>query len=790
MGVEISIISNEEAFDIVTGNTGAYVESILCTYSPGTSAAGGDSGGPVVVGYGNDPKLVGVHSFGASPQDQNPSMHANVFELSNFIDNALNGVFDVAQQWEINGTETISHENFRGEIIINNGGELVINGTLDMMSAESRITVRSGGRLVVNHLGVITSCDEEWHGIDVEAGPNFLVVPPPPAEVLINGGTIEYAEIGIRTQNVLFFTGMPLINTTSSFGGSNAKFMSCDTAIQTHYQGIWNGIPEDQSSIGNTDFIDCGVGVDLMNIKSINIIGCHFQNNTTGIQGVNVSPFIDGLNLAEPNFSNCKRGVFLSFPSGQNQKTDIINSHFSNLTSNVTTGIHIQSGAGNNSEAFTNVVDNTFEGWTRGFNAQGANFYLARNNTFTGQSYRSLLANACGSETNEVNLNRFENSLRGSVFEFDNSDTYINQNCYSNNSWSDAYVSGAFPNQGSAAVSNGNCFGSAIKISATNDVDFTYFVPASGLGADACFSPPPAGGMLIDDSNSYKTAEDCGDNNFNGNIPPHDDLCNPDKTESDVNTAINNLNNLILSIANDGSISQAEKEALIEYYQRCLKKAKLLLVTILKEDDRVDDAVNVFVGEGEFSMRVKGYSLLVEYGRLQEARNYLSSLTTSSDEEIDFIDVQNIYLDALLDQAYTPKSSDLSFLYSVGQRNTVFAGYAASVYFYLTGEIIEGVIHDVDPRNSEFSKSESNIKFSIYPNPFTDNLINISIDGYDSNSTVRAEVYDVNGRLISSQAIINTETQLIFPKDLEKGIYFYKVYINNEEYQNGKLVRI
>jgi hypothetical protein len=229
---------------------------------------------------------------------------------------------------------------------------------------------------------------------------------------------------------------------------------------------------------------------------------------------------------------------------------------------------------------------------------------------------------------------------------------------------------------------------------------------------------------------------------------------------------------------------------LIEYYQRCLKKAKLLLVTILKEDDRVDDAVNVFVGEGEFSMRVKGYSLLVEYGRLQEARNYLSSLTTSSDEEIDFIDVQNIYLDALLDQAYTPKSSDLSFLYSVGQRNTVFAGYAASVYFYLTGEIIEGVIHDVDPRNSEFSKSESNIKFSIYPNPFTDNLINISIDGYDSNSTVRAEVYDVNGRLISSQAIINTETQLIFPKDLEKGIYFYKVYINNEEYQNGKLVRI
>lgn len=184
-----------------------------------------------------------------------------------------------------------------------------------------------------------------------------------------------------------------------------------------------------------------------------------------------------------------------------------------------------------------------------------------QNNTFTGQSDNALLANAFGDELNEVNLNRFENSnKRGSVFEIDNRFTSVNQNCYSNNDWSDAFVSGLFPSQGSQLLSNGNCFGSAFKITASNDTDFTYFIPKVELAEDECYSPPSNGVMITEDSESNPGAAGCGDNNFNGNIPPHDDLYNPNKNENDVNTLITNLNNLILSIANDASLSQVEKE--------------------------------------------------------------------------------------------------------------------------------------------------------------------------------------------------------------------------------------
>lgn len=216
----------------------------------------------------------------------------------------------------------------------------------------------------------------------------------------------------------------------------------------------------------------------------------------------------------------------------------------------------------------------------------------------------------------------------------------------------------------------------------------------------------------------------------------------------------------------------------------------MLLVSILKEEDRIDDAVNLLINEGEFSMRIKGYSILVEYGRLLEARNYLSNLTTSSDEENNFVDVQNIYLDALEDQSYTPKSSDLSFLNAESQQNTVLAGYAASVYFYLIGEVIEGVHHYVDPRSREKSNYKSDYGISIYPNPFTDNQLNIIIDGFDNKTSARAEVYSISGRLMLKQPIINHETNLIFSQNLEKGIYFYKVYFDEIEFHAGKLIKI
>lgn len=115
----------------------------MCTFNPGSSAAAGDSGGPFVVGYGENSKLAGVVSFGIPPKEQNPSMHSNFFVLSDFIDDVISGIISAGNVRIINGIEPIGNVDFKGHIIINSGGELVVNNTLDMIGAESKITSKN-----------------------------------------------------------------------------------------------------------------------------------------------------------------------------------------------------------------------------------------------------------------------------------------------------------------------------------------------------------------------------------------------------------------------------------------------------------------------------------------------------------------------------------------------------------------------------------------------------------------------------------------------------------------------
>jgi len=84
----------------------------------------------------------------------------------------------------------------------------------------------------------------------------------------------------------------------------------------------------------------------------------------------------------------------------------------------------------------------------------------------------------------------------------------------------------------------------------------------------------------------------------------------------------------------------------------------------------------------------------------------------------------------------------------------------------------------------EFSKYKNNIG---YPNPFT-NSLNLSYDNLSSGSL---SIYDVNGKLVHSEIINNSNATTVDTSDFIKGVYFYILVDTNTglSVYNGKVVK-
>ena len=74
----------------------------------------------------------------------------------------------------------------------------------------------------------------------------------------------------------------------------------------------------------------------------------------------------------------------------------------------------------------------------------------------------------------------------------------------------------------------------------------------------------------------------------------------------------------------------------------------------------------------------------------------------------------------------------------------------------------------------------------VYPNPFTESAI-LEIKTEDKTTEFTCRIFDLNGRLISSQVSENQQIQ-ISKNGMEAGFYFYKMENRNGEIASGKLV--
>jgi PKD repeat protein len=79
----------------------------------------------------------------------------------------------------------------------------------------------------------------------------------------------------------------------------------------------------------------------------------------------------------------------------------------------------------------------------------------------------------------------------------------------------------------------------------------------------------------------------------------------------------------------------------------------------------------------------------------------------------------------------------------------------------------------------------NNQNVTIFPNPFSDHTI-IQIENGKGNYTV--ELYDITGRMVTSENYKNTNTLTIDRKSLEAGTYLYRIVQNNSTIVSGKLM--
>lgn len=654
-------------------------------------------------------------------------------------------------------------QNFGGDLYITNGATLTITKNTNFYK-DKTVFIEEGSKLIIEDGVTLGPCDESflWRGIKIEGN-----------------GTLDY---------------------DNGLHANNATIYKARTGVSQHY-GTFGGY----MSLNGVEFLDCKRGIELMKYDGdgeLEIVDCTFTNGKygitswandftatscifnniyeRGIYGIASSPNINNdNNVSEANFEDCNIGILLAFPSGQTSETTIENNYF--LQNG--TAIVLESGAGASNSDRSIIRQNKFDVNWVGVKVSGANLYELSNNEFDISFFGNYI-DAAGSDPNEIFLNSYNDAIVGPLFTVDNSSTNIERNCFSNHTFFDMFVDGIFKDQGTDETANGNCFSITNPEIGTSDVGpgFDYFqLNENNTTIDDCTLVESEGNFTILKSDESKLSDDCGNTYFptpNGVAQGHSP-CNPNRNILDIEEANEYLISLIEEIEISTILDEDQKEDLIKYYERCLRKNKLLLASILIEEDRIDEAVDLYRNEEEFDMQIKGYSILVDQNRLTESQTYLDRLIASSEEEQDFVFAQGLYLEALMNENYIPTNNNLNQLHDNGHKNTVLAGFSRSVYLYFTDELIEIPIEfeelpNIDRRNSQHGLDEKTVNdITIYPNPFQGNTV--SVDYQSSSNTKSSYVLtSLEGKKIAHGLLQNGTNQIEIQSQIT-GLLFLQI---------------
>jgi hypothetical protein len=226
----------------------------------------------------------------------------------------------------------------------------------------------------------------------------------------------------------------------------------------------------------------------------------------------------------------------------------------------------------------------------------------------------------------------------------------------------------------------------------------------------------------------------------------------------------------------------------LSIYNNCLRKVNGRLTEKLIEQNEYDAARALYQPETSDDDKVMVYGLYVVEGDITSASNYISGLSSESEQLMDFKTVQLSNLQRILSgYTYDPSPNDLAIIRTIAEKDHPYAAYAKALYYAYTGEKIVSslplVVQQALENRSKIQKVKD-ILVTISPNPFSEQL-KITLDGLDNP---KVHIYDIFGK---PHIIPYTEDySTISTSNWSEGLYVVKVFDGSEIVKTQKVVLV
>jgi len=700
----------------------------------------------------------------------------------------------------LSGNQSLQQFQISGDLIISSG-TLTINQKVEF-SASSKVIVKLGAKLIVEGNGILTKCPEAefWQGVRIETNPSPFGSTTGRGIEIRDGGTIEYANIGVYkslSQGASAGT-LPSLKMTNG-----AIIRNCDKGVYFNNNGNSFGFlgEQENSIIEDSYFYDNDIAINLRFNDGMTLRRNTFLDNYYGVEVTNSS-----VDIVNNNFADIGVGILLNamYPSLWGM----------NITNNVFTSGHAIDTESLNNASYLFIDQNV--SLSAPMYVHGLVDFQVTANDFI-DCTRAMEYSATGSNNdNLVYGNSFSNNSTGINVDGNNNMEY-RFNCFENTKNADiglGYGTSIREDQGNPIDEAANCFDNGSRIQTIDDdpaLAFKYwkYPQPSGNPNWDCKEPKQYNtgqNYVVEDAEEeinegcgsgiyiygpypnfllqYRDCQDFISRNFN-DVGALEDLITSLKEEIDrleQEVDLGQMNDLIAS-------------TLINKYKECIEDAmKNIVTTILHNPtgDPRDRAITYLSSESDFTFNIMAYSLMMSANEYYRALTYLSTLSPLSEDEHDFIEVQSIYHKYLINQqGFVLSATDRSIIYDAGMKRLELAGFARKLYHKLTGEriFLEVPLYN-DPRGATREVGESSSLVNIYPNPSVHNSdITLEID-----VDILAE-YDYDIKVYSAQGDFLMEDKIRYKRQIlsisdHKGLLLVTVERDGEIIHTQKLIRL
>ena len=668
-----------------------------------------------------------------------------------------------------------------GSIIVQNNSTLTISHDVQFI-ASSRIEVRKGSRLIIDG-ATLTKCPytDSWKGVQLERRTNngFTTIPGGAIDMK-NGAIIEFAEIGINTEEQV------LVNGTNYPSGGGVVNMN-RSEIRECGIGIKFGPPDfrvlSQYAIGElsrienrSSFENCDHAIELNGSNGLRIQKSTFRENC----GLAIEAWNSAFDLHDNTVL-----------SEINSYAEYHNIHASTITDNtfINTQIFTES-QGNmeqmlisGNEFLSSSIYNSGELW---FDIQGNDFYDSEgflDFNSTGEGLRNFVQGNAYYNTYQANRNAGINDME-----------YL-RNCFQNTDLYDIYLfnnASIAVQQGISDLSAGNYFsysGHRIE-SESNSKHFAYYT--RDYNKIQSRKHPSVSDFYDVVDCDEEAPESCGTNTtVQGNLPDRHFLCNP-KPNENLENFIKTIQAEIDRLLTSPSVSSWKRNWLIARYKKCIDRLTKITALDLLTDKGLKPTIRFLQDQGGIRYNYLAYSLMVRNLNIGSARTFLNGLASRTSADADFVFAQNIYLDYLEQgDKYVLSYWNKRMLKKKGLEVNPLSGFTRAVYYRMTGEKIVLPMPDYEDSKLRSTKNvdASKAKGLLFPNPTDSDVFSINLEEYKNHTNLSIEVVNLNGEVVLKQRMLQPIERITIP-GLQSGIYVLMLSDSSRQLHSEKFIKL